>query len=29
MGPVISGFVNRAGPKGKALVEAVQAAGKA
>jgi TRAP-type transport system periplasmic protein len=29
MGPVIKGFVGRAGPKGKALVEAVQAAGKA
>jgi len=29
MGPVINYFVGRAGPKGKALVEAVQAAGKA
>lgn len=29
MGPVITGFIGRAGPKGKALVEAVQAAGKA
>src|SRR6185503_579648 len=29
MGPVINHFVGRAGPKGKALVEAVQAAGKA
>lgn len=29
MGPVIKGFVGRAGPKGKALVEAVQAAGRA
>ena len=29
MGPVIDHFVGRAGPKGKALVEAVQAAGKA
>ncbi|HKQ22985.1 MAG TPA: TRAP transporter substrate-binding protein [Burkholderiales bacterium] len=29
MGPVINTFVGRAGPKGKALVEAVQAAGKA
>ena len=29
MGPVITHFVGRAGPKGKALVEAVQAAGKA
>ena len=28
MGPVINGFVSRAGAKGKALVEAVQAAGK-
>jgi hypothetical protein len=29
MGPVITAFVGRAGSKGKALVEAVQAAGKA
>jgi tripartite ATP-independent transporter DctP family solute receptor len=29
MGPVINGFVARAGSKGKALVQAVQAAGKA
>ena len=29
MGPVINGFVARSGAKGKALVEAVQAAGKA
>jgi hypothetical protein len=29
MGPVINGFVAKAGAKGKALVEAVQAAGKA
>ena len=29
MGPVINGFVAKAGPKGKSLVEAVQAAGKA
>jgi tripartite ATP-independent transporter DctP family solute receptor len=29
MGPVINSFIARAGPKGKALVEAVQAAGKA
>jgi TRAP-type transport system periplasmic protein len=29
MAPVMKGFVGRAGPKGKALVEAVQAAGKA
>ena len=29
MGPVINGFVGKAGAKGKALVEAVQNAGKA
>jgi len=29
MGPVINNFIGRAGPKGKAFVEAVQAAGKA
>lgn len=29
MGPVVNGFIARAGSKGKALVEAVQAAGKA
>ncbi len=29
MGPVVNNFIARAGAKGKALVEAVQAAGKA
>jgi len=29
MGPVLTNFVNKTGPKGKALVEAAQAAAKA
>jgi hypothetical protein len=29
MGPVLTGFVTKTGPKGKALVEACQAAAKA